>query len=151
MKTKGLLVFLILWWASALRGQASLNQLSNLVGKSVCGPDLINSQPLRTRLRNVMGNDFRQLTSRAMMCGFPVDINQGLLLAPNMRAHWGTEEESLIIIDTRNNTVEVKLLHRGKIYTYADPKHPLTPPSGWKSGAGWTDAEEAQGPISKRR
>lgn len=101
------------------------------------------------RLRNIMGNDLRKLTSRAMMCGFPINENHGYLLAPNMRVHWGTVEESLIIIDTKNDAVEVKLLHNGKIYTYADPKHPLEPPPGWKSRAGWSDAEEVQGRIPK--
>lgn len=141
---------LVAWSLGCARSQSSLKDLNALVGKGVCGPDLIRSQALRIPLKVVMGADLRQLTSRAMMCGFPVDADQSFLLARNMRAHEGTEEESLIIVDRTSGAIEVKLLHDHKIYTYTGPNGTFPPPLGWQDANGWRTAVEVPGRLQQQ-
>lgn len=133
-----------------LHAQASLEDLKGLVGNThVCGAQIIQSKALHSRLRAIMGDDLQQLTLRAGMCGFAIEAKGDVLLIHNMRPHRGTEEESLIVVNEARDSLEVKLLHAGKIFTYAKPGQAFPPPPGWQDAKGWCTARQVEGRISK--
>jgi len=126
----------------------TLNYVAEKVGLDTCEANLANSEPLHSRLKAMMGPDYKQFDIRSGMCGFPVSMIGGIVISFNMQQHYGGREESMLLVDPKNDSIMVKMLHDGKIYTYGDPTHLLRLPSGWMGGhEAWTRAVEVGGRV----
>jgi hypothetical protein len=135
--------------ASAPKTDGSLADATKLVTPSYnCDPHrLYETQPLHARLKALLGPDYEAYVSRAAMCGLPVDVVDGKVVAFNYRQHSATVEDSLLVIDPVTDSLVVKLLVQGKkVYTYEEPGKPLHVPEAFVQQH-WPGAVETPGRV----
>lgn len=123
--------------ASAQRSgrQSELTPLNRLVGKYPYETKLFTKDPLAHRLHRLLGTDYAKLIKNMQVSG-PLQREGSILFVTGNKTHDGGENDACLLIDPKQDVINVILNINKHLHTYREHKTTLPLPADAKT---WLD------------
>ena len=75
---------------------------------------MLKTQPLNKRLRALLGSEYSLFSENLTVAGFVME-DHGVIYVTGLAPHGGGSEESVLLIDTKQNLIEAIVLHDSEL------------------------------------